>query len=114
MRFGENGRPEIVFNREWRPICANYFNDVGARMFCNLLGFNSGTFAPTGQSYGEDSYWVGACAQGDPSLIGCTAGCNLAKSGGTHQDCAGNCNSGRTEAGLSIGCVKSKLKAIAK
>ena len=67
------------------PICGHYFwdNQEGAKLFCQKMGYHSGTFSGrgSGQKYSMDSFRIGKCNDGD-NWESCSGGCNDYQGGG--------------------------------
>ena len=80
-----DGTPTIFWDSQWLPICAHYFwdNDVGAQLFCQKLGFESGYVnrSNSGGNYPVDSFRIGLCKENN-DLLRCNGGCNDYQSGG--------------------------------
>lgn len=84
VRLVDHGTPYIFWENQWSPICGHYFwnNQVGAKLFCQKLGYQTGTFSRgSGQTYSMDSFRIGQCNTGD-TWESCTGGCNDYQSGG--------------------------------
>jgi hypothetical protein len=79
VRLNDEGTPWIYWNNHWSPICGDMFwdNDVGATLFCQKLGYNSGMALGKNslKNYTVDSFRVGNCIVGD-NLENCTGGSN--------------------------------------
>ena len=77
VKFEENSTPYIVWDNVWSPICGHYFwdNQHGSELFCQKLGYTSGTFERSNQKYSKDAIDVGRCNPGD-TLEKCTGGGN--------------------------------------
>ena len=77
MEAGKPFVPEVLFQGKYYPICTYSFanNDIGATIFCKLLGFNKGEPVRTWAIYEEDAMLVGKCMDGD-ELTKCTGGNN--------------------------------------
>ena len=106
--------PQIYWHDKWTPICGHYFseNRVGARTFCNKLGYFDGSIVQENvKAYDEDAYWIGKCEHSD-SFPKCQGGCNENKVGGQCSEWAHwpwkysrNCDKGQKGAALYIDCV---------
>ena len=100
MRHGDNEIAEFFINGAWTPICAHWFwnNENGAKLFCQELGFPSGTIGDT-LTLPSDAVRIGQCELGDV-WPDCSGGCNDHSIGGT--SCS-NCQSGASS-GITINC----------
>ena len=85
----EDGTPIVFWNNQWMPICGHYFwnNQIGAKLFCKKMGFQSGRFSGrgSGEFYGGNSFRIGQCEQGD-TWGSCSGGCNDYQRGGSCSD----------------------------
>ena len=54
LRLGENQIAEVYFENQWTPICGHWFwnNNIGATLFCQELGFNSGVITKKHGNFG--------------------------------------------------------------
>ena len=90
VAWGDDGEPFIFYDNLWWPICSMYFNDNTARLFCQQLEYDEGTFEviETGHDYDLDivsknkmvpmkSFLVGNCTEDDTSLETCSGGYTL-------------------------------------
>ena len=90
------------------PICGRSFweNNVGARLFCQMLGKSNGVVERANEILTEDAYVVGMCAGKDTHLTKCTGRCNFKnkyKVGGKCSLWGKNCNKG-SDAGPKVTC----------
>ena len=90
----DDGAPLLFWNDKWSPICGHFFwdNQYGAELFCQKLGYTSGTQSGRGsnQKYSKDAIKMGMCNNGDV-LEKCTGGGNDYKVGDPGAGCtAGN------------------------
>ena len=80
-------------------------NNNGANLFCQQLGFGSGTIRPESKSkqvsLPADGIRIGLCNDGD-TWGSCTGHCNDLSVGGDSADCS-NCQTGEN-AGIKIDC----------
>ena len=85
VKLEDDGTPFIFWDNQWSPICGHYFwdNQVGAKLFCQKMGYHSGTFSGrgSGQKYSMDSFKIGKCNSGD-KWENCNGGCNDYQRGG--------------------------------
>ena len=80
------GRLEIRYNGEWRPICDDYWTDVEAGVACRILGFTRGAVDNEGRirrlRFGTagDDFWLDNvnCEGDETNLIDCPRRRNLA------------------------------------
>ena len=97
----DDGTPMIFWDDAWAPICGHAFwnNQIGARKFCEKLGYESGQGSKTGGSYPIHAFSIGICRDNDIWPF-CTGGNNLLKvqSAGEH------CGAGTTSA-ITINCT---------
>ena len=110
MRLGQNNIAEIYFNGQWVPICGHFFwdNNVGADLFCQKLGFESGTIkggkGGSSLQLSSNGLRVGKCELGDSSVLQCShEDCNQLELGGKCNN-GGNCAKGQ-KAAISIKCL---------
>ena len=111
VRHGEVA--EVFHNGQWYPICGHWFwnNGIGANLFCQQLGYNSGTIRSESTSASRqvalpsDGIRVGKCNEGD-TWLSCTGGCNDLSVGGDH---CSDCQAGAM-AGLKIDCFNGMKK----
>ena len=107
--MGENQIAEVFFNEEWVPICGHWFwdNNIGASLFCQQMGFKSGSIKERNLTLPKDGLTVGKCLNGDKwlqcSLTG--ANCTQLKVGGPCTN--GDCTKGQ-KAAVSIECTGNK------
>ena len=76
--------PKICYNGRLVPICGRYFweNNVGARLFCKMLGRSGGKVSRPGIGLPEDAYYVGECRSTDTHINKCSASTNYRTLGG--------------------------------
>ena len=104
--FKMRGKPEVYFQGNWVPICGPWFrgNNVGATLFCQQLGFDSGKSHNTKRELEADALIIGKCQDGDKWLE-CTEDCN-GNVLGTFDECPNvNCKESSPE-GLDIECFR--------
>ena len=84
MRFGANQMPEVYFDGKWVPICGHWFwnNNIGANLFCQEFGFESGTLKNTHLTLPNDGLIIGKCEQRD-AWLQCSGNCNNLQIGGS-------------------------------
>ena len=108
VRQGETA--ELFHNGQWYPICGHYFwdNGNGADLFCQQLGYQSGTIRAESTSHQvalpSGGIRIGKCNAGD-TWPNCTGGCNNLSVGGT--SCS-DCREGAM-AGLKIECESKQI-----
>ena len=94
---GKKG-PLIFWDNQWHPICGHHFwnNDVGAKLFCNAVGYEFGKVKQKGEwNSTMDHFRMGQCNEND-TLMKCTGGCNDYKVGGScSNDDEGVCKAGK-------------------
>ena len=77
--LADDGTPYIYWNDVWSPICGHGFwnNDYGATLFCQKLGYDSGTKTPVkGKFTSMDALDLDVCGQND-HWLGCAGGYSL-------------------------------------
>ena len=94
--------PEVYFDGKWVPICGQYFwnNNIGANLFCQEFGFESGTLKNTHLTLPNDGLNIGKCEQRD-AWLQCSGNCNNLQIGGFCG--AGKCTKG-SKSGILIDC----------
>ena len=111
VRQGETA--ELFHNGEWYPICGHWFwnNGNGADLFCQQLGYQSGTIRAESTSrqvaLPSDGIRIGMCNAED-TWPHCTGGCNDLSVGGTPDTGCSDCREGAM-AGLKIDCEGMKI-----
>ena len=103
--------PEVFQNSQWHPICGRWFwdNNIGASLFCQQLGFDSGTITSEQRTIRlpRDGIRVGRCNIGD-TWLSCTGGCNdLSVGGGQCSDCRTGVRSG-----VQVACIKGRSEIL--
>ena len=100
MRLGDNEIAEMMINGAWTPICGHFFwdGDHGASLFCQKLGFPSGTIGDR-IKLPSDGVRIGKCEVGNVWPY-CSGGCNDHSIGGTK---CSDCQSG-AKSGITIHC----------
>ena len=102
--MGPNQIAEVTFNRQWVPICGHWFwnNDIGASLFCQKLGFESGNIKNR-LTLPSDGLTIGQCNKGDKWLECSYKDCHKLQIGGTCNN-GGSCSKGQ-KAAVSIDCI---------
>jgi len=68
------GRLEVHYGRTWGTVCDNYFNDTGASVVCNMLGYgHSGLYIGNRYGAGSGPIWLDSvqCRGWESSIAGC-------------------------------------------
>ena len=98
---------EAFVNGKWVPICGHFFwdNNIVASLFCQQLGFVSGSIKERFQILPNDGLRVGKCLNGD-KWPQCTGNCNQLVVGGQCNNGA-QCTKGQNAA-VSMECIGGK------
>ena len=103
-KIDNDGTPSLFWNGRWSPICGHHFwdNDSGANLFCQKLGYASGSVTNKELSSSKDAIALGNC-EGSISLLSCCYYGSGTDCDNTDSDIRDMCKAGNS-VGMTITC----------